>query len=112
MDIFLLASSSQDGCRHGIVVIVSLCCCCCHCPLVCQLLFLLDCWILAIIVISLRRCHHTIVFVVAVVVVCFGSSPLLLWLGLLSIDISLFLFHVLFHVLIEFEIADREIIEK
>ena len=36
----------------------------------------------------------------------------ILWLGLLSIDISLFLFHILFHVLIEFELADREIIEK
>ena len=34
------------------------------------------------------------------------------WLGLLSIDISLFLFCVLFHVLIGFELADREIIEK
>ena len=42
----------------------------------------------------------------------FGSSSLLLWFGLLSIDFSLFLFCVLFHVLIEFEIADREIIEK
>ena len=52
------------------------------------------------------------VFVVAVVVVCFGSSSLSLWLGPLSIDISLFLFRVLFHVLIEFEIADREIIEN
>ena len=36
----------------------------------------------------------------------------ILWLGPLSIDISLFLFHILFHVLIEFELADREIIEK
>ena len=36
----------------------------------------------------------------------------ILWLGTLSIDISLFLFHILFHVLIEFELADREIIEK
>ena len=36
----------------------------------------------------------------------------ILWLGLLSIDISLFLFCILFHVLIEFELADREIIEK
>ena len=34
----------------------------------------------------------------------------ILWLGVLSIDISLFLFHILFHVLIE--LADREIIEK
>ena len=32
----------------------------------------------------------------------------ILWLGPLSIDISLFLFCVLFHVLIEFELADRE----
>ena len=36
----------------------------------------------------------------------------ILWLGPLSIDISLFLFHILFHVLVEFELADREIIEK
>ena len=36
----------------------------------------------------------------------------ILWLGLLSIDISLFPFRILFHVLIEFELADREIIEK
>ena len=36
----------------------------------------------------------------------------ILWLGTLSIDISLLLFHILFHVLIEFELADREIIEK
>ena len=36
----------------------------------------------------------------------------ILWLGPLSIDISLSLFRILFHVLIEFEIADREIIEK
>ena len=36
----------------------------------------------------------------------------ILWLGPLSIDISLFLFRVLFHVLIGFELADREIIEK
>ena len=36
----------------------------------------------------------------------------ILWLGLLSIDISLSLFCILFHVLIEFEKADREIIEK
>ena len=36
----------------------------------------------------------------------------ILWFGMLSIDISLFLFHVLFHVLIGFELADREIIEK
>ena len=36
----------------------------------------------------------------------------ILWLGSLSIDISLFLFHILFHVLIEFELAEREIIEK
>ena len=36
----------------------------------------------------------------------------ILWLGLLSIDISLFLFRILFHALIEFELADREIIEK
>ena len=35
----------------------------------------------------------------------------ILWLGLLSSDISLFLFCVLFHVLIGFELADREIIE-
>ena len=34
----------------------------------------------------------------------------ILWLGPLSSDISLFLFHILFHVLIEFELADREII--
>ena len=33
----------------------------------------------------------------------------ILWLGWLSIDISLFLFCILFHVLIEFELADREI---
>ena len=112
--VVVVASSSQDGRRHGVVVIVSLCCCCCHCPLVCQPLFLLDCWILAIIVISLCCCCHTIVVVVVVVVVvvCFGSSSLSLWLGQLSIDISLFLFCILFHVLIEFEIADREIIEK
>ena len=32
--------------------------------------------------------------------------------GMLSIDISLFLFHVLFHVLIGCELAEREIIEK
>ena len=36
----------------------------------------------------------------------------ILWLDWLSIDISLFLFCILFHVLIEFELADREIIEK
>ena len=36
----------------------------------------------------------------------------ILWLGPLSIDISLFLFRILFHVLIEFELAGREIIEK
>ena len=36
----------------------------------------------------------------------------ILWLGPLSIDISLSPFCILFHVLIEFEIADREIIEK
>ena len=36
----------------------------------------------------------------------------ILWLGMLSIDISLFLFRILFHVLIGFELADREIIEK
>ena len=36
----------------------------------------------------------------------------IVWLGMLSIDISLFLFCVLFHVLIGFELADREIIEK
>ena len=36
----------------------------------------------------------------------------ILWLGPLSIDNSLFLFHILFRVLIEFELADREIIEK
>ena len=36
----------------------------------------------------------------------------ILWFGPLSIDISLSLFCILFHVLIEFEIADREIIEK
>ena len=36
----------------------------------------------------------------------------ILWLGPLSIDISLFLFRILFHVLIEFKLADREIIEK
>ena len=36
----------------------------------------------------------------------------ILWLGLLSIDISLFLFRILFCVLIEFELADREIVEK
>ena len=109
----VVASSSQDGCRHGVVVVVSLCCCRRRRrPLVCQPLFLLDCWILAIVVISLCCCRHIIVFVVAVVVVCFGSSSLSLWLGPLAIDISLFLFRVLFHVLIEFEIADREIIEK
>ena len=34
------------------------------------------------------------------------------WMGTLSSDISLFLFRVLFHVLIGFELADREIIEK
>ena len=39
-------------------------------------------------------------------------SGQILWLGLLSIDISLSLFHIQFHVLIEFNIADREIIEK
>ena len=33
----------------------------------------------------------------------------ILWLGMLSIDISLFLFRVLFHVLIGFELTDREI---
>ena len=99
--VVVVASSSQDGRRR------------CHRrPLVCQPLFLLDCWILAIVVISLCCCRHIIVFVVAVVVVCFGSSSLSLWLGPLAIDISLFLFRVLFHVLIEFEIADREIIEK
>ena len=32
----------------------------------------------------------------------------ILWLGPLSIDISLSLFRILFQVLIEFEIADRE----
>ena len=36
----------------------------------------------------------------------------ILWLGPLSIDISVFLFHILFHVLIEFKLAYREIIEK
>ena len=36
----------------------------------------------------------------------------ILWLGSLSIDISLSLFCILFHVLIEFKLADREIIEK
>ena len=36
----------------------------------------------------------------------------ILWLGMLSIDISLFLFCILFHVLIGFKLADREIIEK
>ena len=36
----------------------------------------------------------------------------ILWLGMLSIDISLFLFRILFHVLIEFELADRENREK
>ena len=36
----------------------------------------------------------------------------ILLLGPLSTDISLSLFHILFHVLIEFEKADREIIEK
>ena len=36
----------------------------------------------------------------------------ILWLGPLSIDISLFLFRILFHVPIEFKLADREIIEK
>ena len=106
--VVVVASSSQDGRRHGVVVVVSLCCCCRRRPLVCQPLFLLDCWILAIVVISLCCCRHTIVFVVAVVVVCFGSSSLSLWLGPLAIDISLFLFRVLFHVLIEFEIPDRE----
>ena len=35
-----------------------------------------------------------------------------IWLGPLLCDISLFLFCVLFHVLIGFELADREIIEK
>ena len=109
--VVVVASSSQDGHHHGVVVVVSLCCCCCRRPLVCQPLFLLDCWILAIVVISLCWCHYTIVFVVAVVV-CFRSSSLSLWLGPLSIDISLFLFCVLFHVLIEFEISDRENIEK
>ena len=34
------------------------------------------------------------------------------WLGPLSSDISLFLFCILFHVLIGFELADRAIIEK
>ena len=33
----------------------------------------------------------------------------ILWLGTLSIDISLFLFRIVFHVLIGFELADREI---
>ena len=66
--VFVVASSSQDGHRHGVVVVVSLCCCCHSRPLVCQPLFLLDCWILAIVVISLCCCRHTIVFVVAVVV--------------------------------------------
>ena len=36
----------------------------------------------------------------------------ILWLGLLLSDTSLFLFRVLFHVLIGFKLADREIIEK
>ena len=36
----------------------------------------------------------------------------ILWLGPLLSDISLFLFCVLFHVLIGFKLADREIIEK
>ena len=36
----------------------------------------------------------------------------ILWFSPLSIDISQFLFCILFHVLIEFELADREIIEK
>ena len=35
-----------------------------------------------------------------------------IWLGPLLCDISIFLFRVLFHVLIGFELADREIIEK
>ena len=51
----------------------------------CQPLFLLDCWILAIIIISLCCCHHTIVFVVAAVVVCFGSSSLLLCIGVVIV---------------------------
>ena len=110
--VVIIMSSSQDGRRHGVVVVVSLRCCCHHHPLLCQPLFLLDCWILAIVIISLCCCHHTIVIVVAVVVVCFGSSSLSLRLGPLSIGISLFLFRILFHVLIEFEIADREIREK
>ena len=87
--VVVVASSSQDGRRHGVVVVVSLCCCRRHRPLVCQPLFLLDCWILAIVVISLCCCRHIIVFVVAVVVVCFGSSSLSLCLGPLAIDISL-----------------------
>ena len=36
----------------------------------------------------------------------------ILWLGTLSIDVSLFLSCILFHVLIGLELADREIIEK
>ena len=36
----------------------------------------------------------------------------ILWLGTLLIDIYLLLFHILFQVLIGFELADRDIIEK
>ena len=54
-----------------------------------------------------------------IVVVSYVNSELnmsllrqIIWLGPLLCDISLCLFHILFHVLIGFELADREIIEK
>ena len=109
----LLLSLSQDGHRHGIVVVVSLCCCCRNCPLVVNHCL---CWIVGFWPLSSSLC-------VAVVTPLF--LLLLLLLSVLGhhhcrsglahfqlIFLYLYFAFYLFLVLIEFEIADREIIEK
>ena len=115
-------------CLLWVIIIVTLCCCChCH-PLVvnpcsCWIVGLLDCWFIGLLVywtvgllIVLSKKILYLMFVFEIILGVFGTEHVAVWTDSLVWptfnDISLSLFYILFHVLIEFEIADREIIEK